>query len=255
VRQRGRRSRAPLQYFEQVALDVAATREQLALATGRRRAEARALCAQGERELQQAEERLARVRRDYADGLLDAEDWRGFRDELGAEREAAEAKLALLREREREAVAEGEARDYEGELLERLADLRQAVAGQVALGDVAAVRAALQRLFECFTLHRLGEGGEPVELDLCLGGTYIEPRLRAEAIVGYEQVYAEDSARTLARPVLRPEALPLMARAPSRPNPERILPDRPSKARKPRRRNRPRAKSPYLRALAEQTCG
>jgi hypothetical protein len=42
-----------------------------------------------------------------------------------------------------------------------------------------------------------------VELDLALGEAYIEPLLRAEAIAGFEDVYAEDSARTLARPVLR----------------------------------------------------
>jgi len=42
-----------------------------------------------------------------------------------------------------------------------------------------------------------------VELDLCLGDTYLEPRLRVEAIVGYEQVNVEDSERTIALPVLR----------------------------------------------------
>ena len=31
-----------------------------------------------------------------------------------------------------------------------------------------------------------------MELDLCLGDAYIEPRLRAEAITAYEAVYAED---------------------------------------------------------------
>ena len=76
---------------------------------------------------------------------------------------------------------------------------------------VGALRAALLRLFESFTLRRLDEGDEPVELDLCLGGVYIEPRLRAEAIAGFEEVYAEDSDRTLARPVLRPHGVPLMA--------------------------------------------
>jgi hypothetical protein len=63
---------------------------------------------------------------------MDFEEWEGFRDELGAEREAAQAKLDLLRQREREADAEAAARYFEGEVLERLADLRSAVAGQVA---------------------------------------------------------------------------------------------------------------------------
>jgi DNA invertase Pin-like site-specific DNA recombinase len=202
---------AVLGYFEQVALDVEATRDQLAGATERRLAEARALREQGERELAKAEQRLERVRRDYADGRLDAEEWHEFRHELGAEREAAQAKLDLLRERELEADAEAAARDLEGELLDRLTALRAAVAGQFGSGDLPAVRAALQALFEGFILRRLDEGDEPVELDLCLGDLYIEPRLRADAIEGFEPVYAEDSARTLTRPVLRPAGLALGA--------------------------------------------
>lgn len=212
---------AVLGYFEQVALDVEATRAQLAAATSRRLAEARALREQGERELRLAEERLARVRRAFQDGIIEADDWAEQRRDLTDERDAAAAKLKLLRAREADADGEGPLRDLEEELLERLAELRRAVAGQVgSSGDLPAVRAALTRLFDSFTLRRVAdvEGPErvgvadvegPVDLDLALGELYIEPTLRADAVAGYVDVYAEDSGRTVVRPVLRPERLTL----------------------------------------------
>jgi len=146
-----------LTYFEQVALDVEATREQLIEATSRRRAEARALREQGERDLQQAEERLARVRRDYLDNRIDADEWRDLRAELEPERAAAEAKLDLLRDREQEVDADTLTRWVEEDVLARVADLRSAVVAQVVSPDLPAVGAALTRLFEGFTLRRLDD--------------------------------------------------------------------------------------------------
>ncbi len=78
-----------------------------------------------------------------------------------------------------------------------------------------AVREALSELFESFMARRLDSGDGLVELDLCLGDTYIEPKLRAGAIAGWEHVYAEDSDRTIERPVSRVVPLALGGEMPT----------------------------------------
>jgi predicted RNA-binding Zn-ribbon protein involved in translation (DUF1610 family) len=60
---------AVYRYFEQVGLDLEATREQLTVAVERKRAEVQALCDAAECEAQQAAERLARAKRDYTTAI------------------------------------------------------------------------------------------------------------------------------------------------------------------------------------------
>lgn len=181
-------------YFEQVGLDVEATQQAIEEGRDRRVAEISALLAQADAEAHRAADRLARVRRDYADGELDAADWRGFREELGGEQEAAAAEVVRLRTSLAEARAVGA--DAEIETLERLAEIRRAVVGEVRAAEgVAAVRAALARLFERFVLHQATDaptGIQSAELAL-VPGFVIEPIIRAEAI-------AEDGEY---RPILR----------------------------------------------------
>jgi DNA invertase Pin-like site-specific DNA recombinase len=88
---------AVFRYFEQVGLDLEATRAAIAEARDRKLAEVKALRAAAEHEAQRAEERLRRVRRDYADGKLDADDWHDFKMELGAERNAAGSRSQAAR--------------------------------------------------------------------------------------------------------------------------------------------------------------
>lgn len=164
---------AVYRYFEQVALDVDATRQAITEARDRKLAEARALRRDAEVEAQRAEGRLARVRRDYSDGAITAAEWRGFRDELEGERRAAHAEAERLISREQQIVMDSDLRDAESETLRYLAEVRAAVAGEVKDSDrVEAVRATLGRLFDCFVLHRGTPQRAHVEL---IGQMWIEP--------------------------------------------------------------------------------
>ena len=84
-------------YFEQVGLDLDATREQIQQAVDHKLTEVRALCEAAEKAAQEATERLARVKRDYTHGDLTASEWRELRVDL-AEREAAFAEVERLRQ-------------------------------------------------------------------------------------------------------------------------------------------------------------
>lgn len=188
---------AVYRYFEQVGLDVEATRNAVAEARDRKLAEVRALGDEAEREAQRAEERLARVRRDYTDGTIDARDWREFRDELEGERDGARAEAQRLATQEQEVEAWGELREAETEMWRRLSEIRAVIAGEVRdTGSLDAVRAALGRTFEHFVIRRFIPRIH-VELiaDACL---VIEPVVRDQAIIGYSEKL---------RPILRRESL------------------------------------------------
>jgi hypothetical protein len=106
--------------------------------------ETNALLAQAERAATQATARIERVKRDYQDGKLDAEDWREQRDSLTAEQAAAEAEVKRLRKASKRRPP-----------IQPLAQLRKAIAAEVAgAPDVDAVRAALRATYESFALHR-----------------------------------------------------------------------------------------------------
>jgi site-specific DNA recombinase len=137
-----------LEHFEEVSLDLDATRAQLTAGVERALAEAAARREAAEREVMLANGRIARVRRAFQDGKLDADDWREQRVELEAEQAAAEGELARCVQREREVVESARALDAEAELVRRLAELREAVAGRiVGSGDIDALRAAFTTVF------------------------------------------------------------------------------------------------------------
>ena len=175
-----------LAHFEQTALDVEATREQVIAAMDRKAAEVKALLASAEREAQAATARLERVRGDYTDGELTAAEWRELRVELEPQAAAADAEAERLREQ----VAANDPRaalgDAEVEVMEQLAQLRAAVAGEVQAGpDLDAVRAVLRRLFERFIFHPELPAQAHVEL---IGSSYwIEPVANELAIAGYDE--------------------------------------------------------------------
>jgi hypothetical protein len=114
------------------------------------------------------------------------------------EQRAADAEAARLRKQERR-TAEGAAlKDVEADALQRLADLRAAVAGEVRDADgIAATRAVLMATFEYFRLHH-----GPTEDDPAREGYLLIPKPRSSAIVDFDEDW---------RPVLRKQSLPLPA--------------------------------------------
>lgn len=183
-------------YFEQVGLDVDATRRQLAESRDLKLAEVRALVEQAETDRRRAEERLERVRRDYQNELIAPDDWSEQREQLTAELTATTGKVEQLQRQVSEVEAWGELHDAERDALEKLADLRRAVAGEINdSASIDAIRAALSRLFEHFVLRRV-EPGQRIPAHLAWQGEYvIEPIAREQAVEGYTDL----------RPVFRRE--------------------------------------------------
>jgi DNA invertase Pin-like site-specific DNA recombinase len=185
-------------YFAQVGLDVEATRAQVSNSRDRKLSEIRALRDQAQTEKRRAEERLARVRRDYADDKLSAEDWADFRDELTVELDAATGEVERLLGQEAEVDAWAEFKDAERDTLRMLVGVREAIAGEISdASNIDAVRAALTRLFEAFVI-REASLGQRVHADLAWrGGFVIEPVVRDQAVEGYSEL----------RPIFRREPL------------------------------------------------
>lgn len=138
------------------------------------------------REAQSAAARLTKVKRDYTHGELTATEWRELRAELEPEAVAAEAEAERLRAQLTGAESSAMLGDAETELVEQLAQLRAAVAGQVSAGeDIDAVRAVLMRLFDHFVFHPELPANAHVDL---IGNRYwIEPVMSERAIAGYSE--------------------------------------------------------------------
>lgn len=175
-----------LAHFERTALDLEATREQVVAAMDRKATEARSLLVSAEHEAQAATARLKKIKRDYTHGELSAAEWKELRVELEPEAAAAEAEVKRLREQLVSAESGAALGDAESELIEQLAQLRAAVAGEVSAGeDIDAVRAVLMRLFDHFLFHPELPANANVDL---IGSRYwIEPVLSERAIAGYDE--------------------------------------------------------------------
>ena len=145
---------AVLAFFEQTSIDMEQTKRDLQARADHEQALLADLIASAERDEAQARERLTRVRRDYQDGKLDADDWSQQRVELQNELQAAQDNAERLRTRHAEAGADESAVD-DLELLQRLAEIRAAVAGDITANpeDFEATRAALRRVFKAFHLR------------------------------------------------------------------------------------------------------
>jgi site-specific DNA recombinase len=189
---------AVYRYFEQIGLDVEATRQTILEARNRKLSETTALHDEALHEARRAEERLARVRRDYLDGKLAVEDWNDLRGELDTERDAARSQAERLATQRTEIEAWGELQDAEAETLRRLGEIRALIAGEIRAAEgLDALRAALLRTFERFVIRRRTRRAH-VEL-IVDPDLVIDPVPREQAISGY--------SRHL-RPILRREPLP-----------------------------------------------
>jgi site-specific DNA recombinase len=145
-----------LRYLETVVFDVEATRQVIAEEHHRRSNENTASIAQAEREVAEADASLTRIRADYTRGAITAEQWQAFQAELTETREAAVREREQLTERASQVVPP----EVGAEVAARLAALREAVAGEVTGAEgLAAVRAALRRVFTSITLWRSDPDG------------------------------------------------------------------------------------------------
>lgn len=198
-------------YFETVGLDLANTREEVARAAKRQRSAARALHGQAESALARIESQAARAESDYLDGALDADRWKRLDGRLTTELAGARAERDRLAERVREIEAMADVRDIEADTLRHLSRLRQVIAGEVRdAATLDALRLALMRLFDGFTVHAIGIDGvaaEPAywQPELLVPGFYIEPHPRAEVV---ESAAPAGFDNQVIFPVLRRETLP-----------------------------------------------
>jgi site-specific DNA recombinase len=196
---------AVFSYFAKAALDLEATREQLATAIDHQVADAESLLDGAEREAQSARDRLARVKADYLAGELKAGEWRELREELEPDLAATEAERRRLTTQLADARAGTSAVDAEAGVLEALARIREAVAGGVRDAEgVEAVRAALLKSFDGFVLHHRppahalasafridGEDDEAARMELLKSppgeesGRWIIPRIKEEVLDSY----------------------------------------------------------------------
>jgi hypothetical protein len=192
---------AVFDYFARVSLDIEATREQLREARDHKLAEVGALLATAEGEAAEAAAAVDRIERDYSRGKLDVEDWQRIRDRLGPELDAANAERDRLRDQFAQVEADADFFDVEAEVIEDLARVRKAIAGEVAdAAGIEAVRAALVRQFSKFVLHREELRDPPTDgTDVYLGRErWIEPEPNWHSIKGFDEEF---------RPVLRQKPL------------------------------------------------
>jgi DNA invertase Pin-like site-specific DNA recombinase len=161
---------AVYRYFEEVGLDFEATKKAISEGRDQRLAQVRALLAAAEKEAAQIDEGRTRVERDYLNGELSAKGYDRMIERLDKEQPAAQAEVERLRIQAKNVAQDGAVLDAESETLHALAGLRRAIAGEIRDADgVAAVRAALSRLFEGFELRHQIISFIPYELGpLCL---------------------------------------------------------------------------------------
>jgi hypothetical protein len=172
------------EFVTETAVDLEATHRTVAEAHEAKLAETATLSAKAERDAATAEERLARVRRDYQDGKLDADDWSDQRAELTADLEAAEAQAQRFAEQR--ASLDAETNDVSAAVLADLTALRATI-----MGEAEAFRTALRRVFTGFELLPPGSLGVdtplggviwPPDRDIKADGYVLVPHVRAEAL-------------------------------------------------------------------------
>jgi hypothetical protein len=183
--------KAVLKHFERALHDFDATVEAIASQATRHLDESRQLREQAERAAAKATENVERVKSDYTEGRIDAAEWRELRGGLMERKTATDAELERLREQEA-AFDSATQPDARRETIRHLAELRQAVAGEVlATGKIETVRAAVQRIYERLVLHRgplsLPAGLTVDDMDAIEAGDYlITMDVRDDAPIEYD---------------------------------------------------------------------
>jgi site-specific DNA recombinase len=177
---------AILRHFEAAVYDEEGTRATLAESAQRRIEEARSLAEHAERQEGEAEASLARIRADYKTGAISADEWASFRAELEEEQTAAREEAHRLREQAAAVEAQAARIDAETMMIERLTELRQAIAGKIESAEgVAALRITLAVTFSRIILQHDDEGTP-----------FLTPYLWDEAVVGWRDWHDESGQVT-----------------------------------------------------------
>ena len=111
---------AVMAHFEQVGLDLEATRVQFSAAMDRKLDEVRTLRDAASREAAAATERVSRVKRDYTNGDLSISEWRELRAELEPEAAAATSEAQRLFGQVKAAESDAALKGAEDEVFEQL---------------------------------------------------------------------------------------------------------------------------------------
>jgi site-specific DNA recombinase len=179
---------AVLAYFEQVALDVTGTVEQLAGERDRRLAECDAKLAQARKVQAEAERQLERLDGLLRDEGMTLDEWRRVAAVPQSEAEAAAGAIADVTAEREQVEATLDIADATGEFMERITALRSTVAGEINSAEgIAATQASLRRVFDGFVLHRGSAPEAPrwVNAELMVGASYVlEPRVSEDARLG-----------------------------------------------------------------------
>jgi Recombinase/Recombinase zinc beta ribbon domain/Resolvase, N terminal domain len=181
---------AVLNYFEQVALDVEGTIEQLTGERDRRLADCDARLVQARKVHADAERQRERLDGLLRDEGMTVDEWRRVAAVPASEAEAAAGAIADLTAEREQVEAIVDVAEATGEFLERIAALRSAVAGEVAQADgIAATQNALRRVFDGFILLRADAPEAPrrVNAELVVGESWsyvLEPRVAEDARLG-----------------------------------------------------------------------
>ena len=173
---------AVVAYFQRVGFDLDATRAEMAEKIDRRLAESRALSAAAGAEVATLAANMERVRGDYKAGKISAKDWSDLRTEFEDELDGAQRKAAQLAGQLEAVESEDQVGDVEVAVVERLARIREAIAGRVnSAASIDAVRAELLTLFDGFILHRNSAPAKVADVELVgKGGDWIEPLVKAQ---------------------------------------------------------------------------
>ncbi|MEN3342700.1 MAG: hypothetical protein V7644_2104 [Actinomycetota bacterium] len=196
-----------LGYFTSVSLDVEAMIAEFQSGRDRQLADVRARRDNARNVERKAEERLARLDALLADGALEPDEWRRTTEPHRRDFEAARAALSDLAAEDAAVRSEAIAADAEAQVLHALAQVRAAVAGDIAASaDIEATQAAIRRVFRHFVLR----DGDPPTLEPVphmllddLPGSPITHRVEGGAVVA--DFHFEDGDIASADPVPFPK--------------------------------------------------
>jgi DNA repair exonuclease SbcCD ATPase subunit len=181
------------QMFENVTLDLEATRRQVAEEMSSRLEETEAQADRATREVARLQAEAQRADRDYRSGELSAASYERLSDDIAAELGAAKAEAERLREHT-EAVRESADKiDGEAETLRALAELRTAIAGKVKGSEgLDALRAAIASVSESVEVRILPYSEEEARKAhdpahaltgyASRGNAHLFPRIRPELV-------------------------------------------------------------------------